>query len=137
MVIGFDETIEERLNHLEVLRKFQDSCENKLPSFLLWTYKPYNTELGGQEISKEEYLRWLGISRIYLDNFTHIRTSVLTQNEGGLKGLHFGANDFDLPTEDEVTEKAGATINQNFDEIIAHAKSIGVDPIKRRPFSAI
>ncbi len=133
MVIGFDETLEERLNHLEKLRDFQDSTPRKLPSFLLWTYKPYNTELGGKEIHATEYLRWLGICRIFLDNFKTIRTSVLTQNEKGLEGLHYGANDFDLPTEDEVTEKAGATINKNFEEILEQAQKIGVTPIKRAP----
>ena len=69
----------------------------------------------------------LGICRIFLDNFKTIRTSVLTQNEKGLEGLHYGANDFDLPTEDEVTEKAGATINKDFEEILAQAKALGID----------
>jgi hypothetical protein len=36
--------------------------------------------------------------------------SVLTQNLGALEGLRYGADDFDLPIEDEVTQKAGATI---------------------------
>ena len=32
---------------------------------------------------------------VRLDNFTHIRTSVLTQNERALEGLRCWANDFD------------------------------------------
>lgn len=135
MVIGFDETLEERLNHLEALRDFQDSLEFKLTSFLCWTYKPFNNELGGEEISTAEYLRWLAVARIFLDNFVHIRTSVLTKNEDALLGLHYGANDFDLPTEDEVTQKAGASISLEFDQILASAKKLGFNPVKRRPFS--
>ena len=39
-----------------------------------------------------------------------MRTSVLTQNEEAFRALDYGADDFDLPIEDEVTQKAGATI---------------------------
>jgi cyclic dehypoxanthinyl futalosine synthase len=134
MVIGFDESVEERFNHLETLRSFQDEKTEKLVSFLCWTYKPYHNELGGKEISTPEYLRWLAICRIYLDNFRHIRTSVLTKNDDALLALKFGANDFDLPTEDEVTQKAGATISLNFDAILARAQELGFNPIHRNPF---
>ncbi|MEZ4741332.1 MAG: radical SAM protein [Bdellovibrionota bacterium] len=135
MVIGFDESLEERLAHIERLRDFQYAVGNKLTSFLCWTYKPYGNELAGQEISSGEYLRWLAICRIYLSNFRHIRTSVLTKNTQALSGLAYGANDFDLPTEDEVTEKAGASINVNFDELIAFARKEGFNPTLRKPFS--
>ena len=134
MVIGFDETTTERFNHLERLRQFQDSTDRGLTSFLCWTYKPYNNELGGKEVSLKEYLRWLAVSRIYLDNFNHIRTSVLTKNEGALEGLLWGANDFDLPTEDEVTEKAGATISTDFEEVLAHGRKLGFQLRHRQPF---
>jgi cyclic dehypoxanthinyl futalosine synthase len=132
MVIGFDETLEERLNHLERLRRFQDEVGG-LPSFLCWTYKPFNTELGGTEISSEEYLRWLAICRLYLHNIPHIRTSVLTQNERALEGLRYGADDFDIPTEDEVTEKAGATISLQFERILNAAREAGYEPVQRGP----
>jgi cyclic dehypoxanthinyl futalosine synthase len=131
MVIGFGETLEERLNHLDGLRAFQDSVDGKLASFLCWTYKSWGNELGGEEISTEEYLRWLAVSRLYLDNFIHIRTSVLTKNEGALRGLHYGANDFDLPTEDEVTQKAGATISHAFAAVLKHAEDLGFRTVHR------
>jgi cyclic dehypoxanthinyl futalosine synthase len=134
MVIGFDESMEERFNHLEALREFQDSLDTPLTSFLCWTYKPWNNELGGQEIPTTEYLRWLAISRIYLDNFPHIRTSVLTKNEEALLGLQYGANDFDLPTEDEVTQKAGATISHEFESILNFGRKLGYTLIHRKPF---
>lgn len=134
MVIGFDETLDERMNHLERLRRFQDETNGGLTSFLCWTYKPWNNELGGQELSTREYLRWLAVARIYLHNFKHIRTSVLTKNEDALRGLRFGANDFDLPTEDEVTQKAGATISHEFETILARARSEGFEPVLRTAF---
>jgi cyclic dehypoxanthinyl futalosine synthase len=135
MVIGFDETLAERLNHLAALRAFQDEVDGALTSFLCWTYKPWNNELGGQEVSTREYLRWLAISRIFLDNIVHIRTSVLTKNEDAMAGLRFGANDFDLPTEDEVTQRAGATITHEFERVIAAARRQGFEPVQRAPFT--
>ena len=134
MVIGFDETLDERLTHLERLRRFQDETNGGLPSFLCWTYKPFNNELGGEEIDSGSYLRWLAVSRIYLDNIPHIRTSVLTKNEDALVGLHYGANDFDLPTEDEVTQKAGARISLEFERILASCRAQGFEPRLRQPF---
>ncbi len=130
MVIGFDETIQERLSHLERLRRFQDEVGG-LPSFLCWTYKPYNTDLGGEEIGTQEYLRWIAICRIYLDNIEHIRTSVLTQNAKAMLGLKYGGDDFDLPTEDEVTQKAGATISLEFEGILDAARDLGFSPQHR------
>src|SRR5262245_60123086 len=133
MVIGFGEPLHERLNHLEGLRAYQDSVDKKLASFLCWTYKSFNNELGGTEISTEEYLRWLSVCRIYLDNFVHVRTSVATTNEGALRGLAYGANDFDLPTEDEVTQKAGATISHELGHILGHAEALGYRVVHRKP----
>ena len=134
MVIGFDETIEERIEHLERTRQFQDQTSG-LASFLCWTFKPYFTPLGTQlgsiEITTAEYLRHLALCRIYLDNVPRIRTSVLTQNERALEGLLYGADDFDLPIEDEVTQKAGATINLQFDKILNVARQLGFEPIYR------
>ena len=127
MVIGFDETIEERLEHLERTRQFQDETGG-LASFLCWTFKPYFTQIGGIEITTAEYLRHLALSRIYLDNIPRIRTSVLTQNQQALEGLRYGADDFDLPIEDEVTQKAGATISLDFERILNYARELGFSP---------
>jgi len=124
MVIGFDESIAERIEHLERTRQFQDQTGG-LASFLCWTYKPYFTQIGGIEITTAEYLRHLALSRIFLDNVPRIRTSVLTQNERALEGLLYGADDFDLPIEDEVTQKAGATINLQFDKILQVVQELG------------
>ncbi len=134
MVIGFDETFGERLNHLARLRDFQDEQVAKgraLSSFLCWTYKPFNTELGGEEVSSQEYMRHLALSRIFLDNIVNIRTSVLTRNADALTGLRYGANDFDLPTEDEVTQKAGATVSLDFEAILDAARQLGFTPVQR------
>jgi cyclic dehypoxanthinyl futalosine synthase len=124
MVIGFDETLDERLEHLQRTRDFQDETGG-LFSFLCWTYKPYGTALGGSEVSAEEYRRWIALSRIFLDNVKHVRTSVLTQNEDAFRALDYGADDFDLPIEDEVTQKAGATIELDLDGLLEIPRRLG------------
>ncbi len=129
MVIGFDETLDERLEHLARTRDFQDACRadgyDGVFSFLCWTYKPYGTALGGREIEPGEYWRWIALSRIFLDNVTHVRTSVLTQNEAAFRALDYGADDFDLPIEDEVTQKAGARIDLDLERLLAIPRSLG------------
>ena len=72
MVIGFDETLDERLEHLQRTRDFQDAAladgHQGLFSFLCWTYKPwYGTAFGGREIEPREYWRHIALSRIFLD----------------------------------------------------------------------
>jgi cyclic dehypoxanthinyl futalosine synthase len=136
MVIGFDETLEERLEHLQRTRDFQDAClgdgHEGLFSFLCWTYKPYGTAFGGREIDAHEYWRHIALSRIFLDNVRHVRTSVLTQNEDAFRALDYGADDFDLPIEDEVTQKAGARIDLDLEGLLAIPRSLGYSVEYRR-----
>ena len=131
MVIGFDETLDERLEHLQRTRDFQDETGG-LFSFLCWTYKPYGTAFGGREIAPREYWRHIALSRIFLDNIPHIRTSVLTQNEDAFRALDYGADDFDLPIEDEVTQKAGARIDLDLEGLLAIPRSLGYEVEYRR-----
>ena len=131
MVIGFDETLDERLEHLQRTRDFQNETGG-LFSFLCWTYKPYGTAFGGREISPREYRRWIALSRIFLDNVKHIRTSVLTQNEDAFRALDYGADDFDLPIEDEVTQKAGARIDLDLEGLLAIPRRLGYTVEYRR-----
>ena len=42
-----------------------------------------------------------------------------------------GADDFDLPIEDEVTQLAGATIRPNFDKLLTAARTLGFTPTYR------
>ena len=136
MVIGFDESLDERLEHLQRTRDFQDGCLRDgldgLFSFLTWTYKPYGTAFGGREIPPQEYWRHIALSRIFLDNVKHVRTSVLTQNEEAFRALDYGADDFDLPLEDEVTQKAGARIELDLEALLAVPRALGYTVEYRR-----
>jgi cyclic dehypoxanthinyl futalosine synthase len=93
---------------------------------------PYGTALGGRALDPQEYRRHIALSRIFLDNVKHVRTSVLTQNEEAFRALDYGADDFDLPIEDEVTQKAGARIDLDLDRLLAIPRRLGYTVEYRR-----
>lgn len=132
MVIGFGETWEDRIEHLRQIRTLQDET-NGFASFLLWTFQPDNTALGGARLADDDYFRAIALARCYLDNIPIIRASVLTQREGGAKALLYGAHDFDVPLEDQVTQLAGATIEHRTETVLDWVRTLGLVPMKRAP----
>src|SRR3989440_11125456 len=72
MVIGFDETLDERLEHLQRTRDFQDETGG-LFLFLCWAYKPSGTPFRGRGIEARPDWRALGLPRILLHHVQHIR----------------------------------------------------------------
>ena len=45
--------------------------------------------------------------------------------EDAFRALDYGADDFDLPIEDEVTQKAGATIDLDLQGLLAIPRAMG------------
>lgn len=134
MVIGFGETWKDRIEHLEHVRTLQDKTGG-FASFLLWTYQPDHTAWKGVRVANEEYLKAVALSRLYLDNIPVIRASLLTQNDKGPEALKWGAHDFDIALEDQVTQLAGAKIERDVEKVLGWVKSAGIEPIKRPPFT--
>lgn len=93
LVFGQGETLEQRANHLEALRRLQEQTGG-FTSFALRAFEPRQGERGLQEPTAVEYLKTLAISRMVLDNFANIEIDVDAQ---GLKVfetcLRFGGND--------------------------------------------
>ena len=50
---------------------------------------------------------------------------MLTQNEDAFRALEYGADDFDLPIEDEVTQKAGARIDLDLEGLLEVPRRLG------------
>lgn len=134
MVIGFGETWADRLGHLRRIRDLQDRTGG-FSSFLPWTYQPDNTALKGSRIANDEYLKAVAVSRLFLDNVPVIRASFLTQHEKGARALRWGAHDFDIALEDQVTELAGARIERDVEKVLTWVRDAGLTPVKRLPFS--
>jgi cyclic dehypoxanthinyl futalosine synthase len=141
MMIGYGETISHRIQHLEKIRRLQqrslESGESGFVSFIPWTFQPDNTPLGKiipDRMPAEEYLRWLALSRVYLDNIQNVQVSWLTVGlKDGRRGLHFGANDIgSTMIEENVISKAGANHKATEQMLVNVIVEEGFKPVKRK-----
>jgi cyclic dehypoxanthinyl futalosine synthase len=136
MMFGYGETRDHRLIHLERLRELQDS-QPGFVSFIPWTLQPDNTPIGKRfpdRIPGDEYLRWLAIARLYLDNIPNVQVSWLTQGlDVGRQGLHYGANDIgSTMIEENVISPAGANHKATENMLREVIISEGFIPVKRK-----
>jgi cyclic dehypoxanthinyl futalosine synthase len=139
MVIGFGETMEERVLHLMRVRDCQDDCiNNGYPSrgflaFIPWTFQPDNTNLKADKVGPEQYLKTLAISRLMLDNIPNFQSSWVTMGpEIGKLSLHYGCNDFgSTMIEENVVSAAGATHKVNISSILQLIREAGKIPAQR------
>lgn len=110
MVIGHVETLAERVEHLERLRRVQDECQ-PFTAFIVWTMQPRHTRLEGQvePAGAYDYLRTLALARVYLDNIPNVQASWVTQGaKVGQLAFLYGANDWGgLMLEENVVSAAG------------------------------
>jgi cyclic dehypoxanthinyl futalosine synthase len=124
------------LQHLEMLRELQ-SRTGGFVAFIPWTFQPDNTPLGRvipQRLPNEEYLRWLALSRLFLDNIKNVQVSWLTVGlKDGRRGLHFGANDIgSTMIEENVISKAGANHKATEEMLVNVIREEGFTPVKRK-----
>ena len=111
MLYGHVETVEERVNHLVLLREAQDETHGFV-AFIPLAFHPENTPLA--HIPKPtgyDDLRNIAVSRLMLDNFDHIKAYwiMLTTSIAQI-ALRFGANDLDgTVVEEKIYHDAGAT----------------------------
>jgi cyclic dehypoxanthinyl futalosine synthase len=135
MMIGVGEKLRHRINHLERLRRLQDETGG-VTAFIPWTFQPENTELAQRnlpEVTAAEYLRWLALCRIYMDNIDNIQVSWLTVGlKIGQVGLRFGANDMgSIMIEENVISAAGARNRANDAELRRVIQDAGFTPRQR------
>ena len=113
MMFGSGETIEQRMNHFDIVRQIQEDTGG-FTAFIPWSFQRENTSLGRfvkEEATAVEYLKMLALSRIYLENILNIQSSWVTP---GLKtcqiGLRFGGNDVGSIMIEENVVRAPARI---------------------------
>ncbi len=135
MMFGVNETCEQRVDHLEIVRRIQEETGG-FTAFIPWTFQRENTSLGHfvkEEATAVEYLRTLAISRLYLDNIENIQSSWVTQ---GLKmvqlGLRFGGNDVgSVMLEENVVSAAGAHNHATEEDLRRLIRDAGFIPKQR------
>ncbi|MBC8167386.1 MAG: dehypoxanthine futalosine cyclase [Bryobacteraceae bacterium] len=135
MMFGCGETIEQRVNHLEIVRNIQEDTGG-FTAFIPWSFQRESTSLGRfvkEEATAVEYLQTLAISRLYLENFVNIQSSWVTQ---GLKtcqlGLRFGGNDVgSIMIEENVVSQAGARHHASEEDLRRIIRDAGFTPKQR------
>ena len=118
MMFGHVETIYERFEHLVLLRQVQSEKPKDAKGFLAfipWPFQDEDTMLQRlknirNQVTSEEYIRMLALSRIMLPNIENIQASWLTVGkETAQLCLQAGANDFgSIMIEENVVSAAGA-----------------------------
>ena len=135
MMFGVNETYEQRVNHLELVRRIQEETGG-FTAFIPWTFQRENTSLGRfvkEEATAVEYLKTLAISRLYFENILNIQSSWVTQ---GLKmvqiGLRFGGNDVgSVMLEENVVSAAGAHNQASEEDLRRLIRDAGFIPKQR------
>lgn len=143
MLYGHIETIEDRVEHLAMLRDLQDESGGFL-AYIPLAYHPDNNELGielgrqGSATTGFDDLRNLAVGRLFLDNFEHIKTHwIMVTPFLSQTALSFGVNDLEgTVVREKIYHEAGAHTAQGLglDEILDLIRSAGKIPAERDSF---
>ncbi len=135
MLYGHIETAGEKIDHLAALREAQDETGG-FQTFIPLAFHPANT--GMADLSQStgvEDLKNIAVSRIFLDNFPHIKAYwIMLGPKLAQVALSFGADDIDgTVTEEKVTHMAGAETEQAMtqEELIRLIREAGRIPVQR------
>lgn len=137
MLYGHIESFEHRIDHMNRLRDLQDKTKG-FNAFIPLKFRNKENEMANvPEVSVVEDLRNYAISRIFLDNFPHIKAywAMIGRNTAQLS-LNFGTDDLDGTIDDttKIYSMAGAE-EQNpklsTNELVSLIKAVGRTPVER------
>jgi len=133
MMYGMGEPLAARIEHFQRIRDLQDETGG-FTAFISWTFQHENTDMPEvPETFAEEYLRTLAVSRLFLDNITHLQTSWVTQGKKiGQTALLFGADDMgSIMIEENVVSAAGTAYKMSQEEMERLIRQAGFEPRQR------
>ena len=138
MMFGHIETVEERFEHLAWIREVQAERPEGAHGFIAFIPWPFQDDgtllkrLRGitNNVSGDEYLRMIALSRIMLPNIKNIQASWLTVGKNIAQlCLHAGANDFgSIMIEENVVSAAGAPHRFTSKSIQDAIRAAGFEP---------
>lgn len=138
MMFGHIETIEERFEHLIWIREVQNEKPEGnygFMAFIPWPFQDDGTLLKKvrgitNNVTGDEYIRMIALSRIMLPNIKNIQASWLTVGKQVAQlCLHAGANDFgSIMIEENVVSAAGAPHRFTSNGIQDSIKDAGFEP---------
>ena len=117
MVIGFGETMAQRIEHMERIRQLQDETGG-FRAFITWTFQPGHTELGGEKTSGWDYMT---------------QGAWVTQGERiGQLTLGFGADDLgSIMLEENVVRAAGTSYDMSIRKMVDLIHGAGREAAQR------
>jgi cyclic dehypoxanthinyl futalosine synthase len=133
MMFGHVETLEERVEHIFLIRELQEETKGFL-GFIPWLYQPGHEVLGLPAAGGQTYLRTLALCRIVLsDVLPNLQASWVTPGQKvGQLGLAFGANDFgSIMLEENVVAATGLHYDMDLDEMKRLIRGMGYEPRQR------
>ncbi len=146
MLYGHLETYKHRVEHMLRLRELQDRTGG-FQAFIPLAFHPMNTELGIRvqrgtarraPASGIDDLKTIAISRLFLDNFPHIKAYWIMLGEKiAQMALMFGADDLDgTIIEEKITHSAGALSGtvMTRGQLINLIEKAGKVPVERDSF---
>jgi aminodeoxyfutalosine synthase len=135
MLHGHIETLEERVDHLDRLRRLQDETGG-FQTYIPLSFHPENSEMAdvpGPTATDE--LREIALGRLMLDNIPHIKAYwILMDIPIAQTALSFGADDVDgTVVEEKIYHEAGATTPQKVqrEELVQWIRDAGRVPVER------
>jgi cyclic dehypoxanthinyl futalosine synthase len=138
MMFGHVETLNERFEHLVWLREVQTekpASSKGFLAFIPWPFQDKGTLLSrikgvNNNVTGEEYVRMIALSRLMLPNILNIQASWLTiGKEIAQLCLYAGANDFgSIMIEENVVSAAGAPHRFTADGIQQAIREAGFTP---------
>lgn len=137
MLYGHIETFAHRIDHMERLRQLQDRTGG-FNTFIPLKFRNKDNQMSDvEEVSVVEDLRNYAISRIYMDNFGHIKAywPMIGRNTAQLS-LSFGVDDMDGTIDDstKIYSMAGSeeqSPSLTTPELIEMISAVGKTPIER------
>jgi aminodeoxyfutalosine synthase len=123
MLYGHVERLDERIDHMRRLRDLQDETGG-FQVFIPLAFHPEHNMIGKAFPGPTGYdaLRTLAVSRLYLDNFDHVKAYWVSLGERlAQTSLAFGVDDVDgTVLEERIYHMAGATTPQALSERDLH-----------------
>jgi aminodeoxyfutalosine synthase len=143
MLYGHVETVDDRMNHLAMLRDLQDETHGFL-AYIPLAYHPDNNELGvtlgrtGLATSGFDDLKNLAVGRLFLDNIDHIKSHwIMVTPMISQLSLSFGVNDLEgTVVREKIYHEAGAHTAQGLTlpAILRLIRGAGKEPAERDSF---
>ncbi|HVS10711.1 MAG TPA: aminofutalosine synthase MqnE [Planctomycetota bacterium] len=135
MLHGHIETPEERVDHLDRLRRLQDETGG-FQTYIPLSFHPENSEMAHVEgPTALDELREIAVGRLMLDNVPHVKAYwILMDVPIAQLALAYGADDVDgTVVEEKIYHEAGATTPQRVqrEELVQWIRDAGRIPVER------